>query len=183
MQKIIIWQQGKLQADCSWEQLHTALPDHQAVIWLDIQADHTGIQKYTDQLTKEFHLQPLTIEKLEEDKERAKLISNHNYFYMVTHALRFDAQEIEAHTPKIDIIFGHNFLITIHPEQFDWLTELLAIVSKDDSEDNTIHQGMAYLLHAVLDELVDSYFPVLDEIDDTIHPRWTTIRALTSGLC
>lgn len=153
--------------DCSLGQLHEALHDPQATIWLDIQTDHHP-EKYTDLLTKEFHLQPLTIDKIHEKAERAKLLSQHNYFYLVVHGLAFDGEAIEAATPKLDIIFSKQFLITIHPNQLPWLEELRLATREDDSEDCLMRLGIPYLLHQVLDTLVDSYFPVLDEIDDLV---------------
>ncbi|GHO89873.1 magnesium/cobalt transporter CorA [Dictyobacter formicarum] len=167
MQRIIIWQQGSLKSDCSLGQLHDALQDPQAIIWLDIQSDQ-HLEKYTDLLAKEFHLQPLIIEKIQEDKERAKLLSYHNYFYLVVHGLEFDGEEIEAATPKLDIIFSKNFLITIHLSKLPWLEEVHQSISEDQSEDGVLQKGTAYLLHEILDSLVDSYFPILDEIDDLV---------------
>ncbi|GCE24999.1 magnesium transport protein CorA [Dictyobacter alpinus] len=167
MQQNVVWHQGSLLVDCSLGQLRDALRDPQSVIWLDILTDG-HLEKYTDLLTNEFKLLPLTMEKLEEPHERAKLISHHNYFYLVVHGLEFDMQEIEARTPKMDIVFGKNFLITVHQTHMDWLNDLHQTVCHDKSEDNMIQQGMAYLLHEVLDNLVDSYFPVLDDIDDMV---------------
>ncbi|GCE17039.1 magnesium/cobalt transporter CorA [Dictyobacter kobayashii] len=167
MQQIIVWKQGSLLVDCSREQLHDALQDPQAISWLDIQSDN-HLEKYTDLLTEEFHLQPLTIEKIQEEKERAKLLSQHNYFYLVVHGLEFDSENIEAGTPKLDIVFSKNFLITVHPTRLAWLEELHQTISADQSEDCVIGQGIPYLLHEILDTLVDSYFPVLDDIDDLV---------------
>ncbi|WP_338252199.1 magnesium/cobalt transporter CorA [Dictyobacter halimunensis] len=167
MQQAMVWREGSLIGDCSLEQLHDALQDPHATIWLDIQTEHCP-EKYIDLLTQEFHLQPLTIEKIQEKGERAKLISQHNYFYLVVHGLEFDGDEIEAATPKLDVIFSKRFLITIHPAPLPWLAELWEATREDDSEDCLMRLGVPYLLHQVLDTLVDSYFPVLDEIDDLV---------------
>src|SRR5690349_16868811 len=123
MQQAMVWRQGSLIGDCSLEQLHDALQDPQATVWLDIRTAHRP-EKYTELLTKEFHIQPLTIEKIQDTAERSKLISQHNYFYLVVHGLEFDGDKIEASTPKLDIIFSKQFLITIHPDRLPWLEEL-----------------------------------------------------------
>ncbi|GER86394.1 magnesium transport protein CorA [Dictyobacter vulcani] len=168
MQQNIVWQQGSLKVDCSLGQLHDALQDPQAVVWLDILLSETQLDKYTEMLTSEFQLLPLTIDKIQEVHERAKLISYHNYFYLVVHGLEFNTEEVEARTPKLDIVFGKNFLITIHQAHMSWLDELHQAIREDTSEFNLIKQGMSYMLHAVLDSLVDSYFPILEDIDDLV---------------
>ena len=167
MQQIVIWQNGSLQISCSPDQIHSALEDDQAVVWLDIQFDDS-LQKYEALLKKEFGLLPLVIEMIQENKERAKLISHGHYFYLVVHSLVFNAESIEAATPKLDIVFGKNFLITVHQTRLPWLDDLYETLHREDTQDNFIRQGTSYLLHVLMDNLVDSYFPVLDEIDDQV---------------
>src|SRR5437588_7060541 len=101
-------------------------------------------------------------------KERAKLVKGHDYFYLVVHGLDFDTTTSEASTPKVDIIFGRNFLVTAHRSKLPWLDKLFESARNDDSEENIMHQGIAFLLYDVLDTLVDSYFSVLDTLDDLI---------------
>ncbi|HTI15909.1 MAG TPA: magnesium/cobalt transporter CorA [Dictyobacter sp.] len=164
MQQLFIWQQGKLQTDCSLEHLHEVLQDPEALIWLDLQIEHT-LDKYKDLLLSVFQLSHLTIETIKEQRERARLVHQHDYFYLVTHSLIFDQELQDARTPKLDVVFKQNFLITIHQEPMQWLTELLEATRNDETEEQLLSQGMPILLHAILDAQVDSYFPVLDGLD------------------
>src|SRR5262249_55017215 len=100
--------------------------------------------------------------------ERAKLSEHAHYFHMVVHGLAFDHEAGEAQTPKLDIIFGQNFVITAHHEPLPWLEALWAEAPHPDADDELLSRGMPLLLDALLDALVDSYFPVLDELDDVI---------------
>jgi magnesium transporter len=168
MQQITLCQQGTLHHECSIQKASQALQDEQAVIWLDIQSGEDWLQKYAPILLHDFNLSPLTINTLQENKERAKLLHQHHYFYLVTHGLDFDADKIEAATPKLDIIFGKNFLITIHQGPMPWLDDILQAIREDESEDNIMRMGLPLLLHAVLDNLVDSYIPILNELDEQI---------------
>lgn len=167
MQQIVIWQNGSLQFSCSPDQIHDALEDDEAIIWLDIQFDGT-LQKYEALLNKEFRLLPLVIDMIQEDKERAKLIGHGHYFYLVVHSLIFNAASIETTTPKLDIVFGKNFLITAHQTALPWLDDLHETIHAEETKDSFIRQGTSYLLHVLMDNLVDSYFPVLDDIDSLV---------------
>ena len=168
MQQLLIWRNGNVQSDGSRSSLHEALQDQETLVWLDIQLDDNGLSKYQDLLSSEIKLSPLILSNLAEDKDRAKLLGQHGYFYLLVHGLGFDTATGEASTPKIDIIFGHNFLVTIHRASLPWLDTLLKAARTDESEDNMMSRGTARLLHAVLDTLVDSYFPVLDDLDDLV---------------
>jgi magnesium transporter len=84
------------------------------------------------------------------------------------HTIGFDEQLENATTPKIDIVFGKHYLLTLHREPMPWIDKLRKAVRADSSEENPASRGCPYLLYTVLSELVDSYFPVLDTLDDVI---------------
>ncbi|MDQ6662480.1 MAG: magnesium/cobalt transporter CorA [Chloroflexota bacterium] len=166
-QQLFVWQQGKLNTDESITNLHTVLQDPQALIWLDIKIEGDAL-KCASMLTSVFNLSHLTLDTIEEEKERARLVRGHSYFHLVVHGLDFDPQTSEASTPKLDIVFGKNFIATLHRSRLPWLDEVSESIRNDDSEENIMSQGMSFLLHDILDTLVDSYFPVLDTLDDLI---------------
>jgi magnesium transporter len=136
--------------------------DPRSLVWMDVEGDP---QPFGEELVKLFGISPLTLEMLQEQRERAKFVEGEGYYYLVVHGLTFDAATGEGQTPTLDIIFGRNFLVTASEAALPWLAEL-----RHSTADNELvmGRGIAFLLHAVLDGLVDSYFPVLDAIDDQI---------------
>ena len=60
-----------------------------------------------------------------EEHERAKFAESDNYYYLVVHGLVFDATTEEAETPKLDVVFAKNFIITAHQESFPGLMYFL----------------------------------------------------------
>jgi magnesium transporter len=168
MQKLIVWRNREIHADCSLDTLREALQDNKAVSWLDLQV-HTGkLEKYADLLTDTFKLSALTIDTIQEERERARLVEYRGYFYLVVHGMEFYPQEMDAKAFKLDIIIGRNFLVTIHRQAMSWLDEIFQDTLEDTSDDNIMGRGMPYLLHAALDHLVDSYFPMMESQDQII---------------
>jgi len=167
VQRTLLWHDGKLQADVSTQSIQNTLQDPTAVFWLDLTIDHDP-EKYMSTLRDIFQFSHLTLESIMEQHERSKLTAGNGYFYLVTHGLGFDTITLEASTPKLDIVFGKNFLVTIHQSTMLWLDNLYEEILKDEDKQNLIGRGTAYLLHTVIDALVDSYFPVLDTLDDLI---------------
>jgi magnesium transporter len=160
-----IWQNGALSFDLPLEKLPETLNDPQALVWLDIQGDYNPTESL---LRGVFKLQHITIQTMSEEHERAKFAESDDYYYLVVHGLVFDATTEEAETPKLDIVFAKNFIITSHRESLPWLNLLLEEAKKNDPEEHLMSKGMAFLLYAILDALTDSYFPLLDTIDDLI---------------
>lgn len=167
MQELLVWHQGKIFVDCSLQKLHEALEDKEGMAWLDLEVGD-DLAKYEPMLLNEFHLTQLTLDTIREEIERSRLVGQHGYFYLVMHGLNFDATTGEEETPKIDIAFGKNFLVTVHRKPMQWLDNIQESARTDEGDDNIMCRGAALLLHALLDALVDSYFPVLDELDDLV---------------
>ncbi len=166
MRQLLLWQNGKVTCDWSSNALHQALQDHTAHVWLDVQGE--DIENTSEMLRHDFQLSQLTLDTIAEEKERARLVEQHNYFYLVVHGLTFDPKTDEADTPKLDIAFGKNFIVSVHKEPLPWLDELIQTAIKDSSTENIMSRGTPRLLHAVLDTLVDSYFPILEVLDDVV---------------
>src|SRR5439155_365276 len=85
-----------------------------------------------------------------EEHERAKFVESDDYRYLVVHGLVFDTTTEEDNTPKLDIVFAKNFIITSHRESLPWLNLLLEEAKKNDPEEHLMSRGMAFLLDVYL---------------------------------
>lgn len=166
MRQLLLWRNDKVTCDWSTEALHRTLADPDAHVWLDIQGE--DVENTGEMLRHDFKLSQLTLDTIAETQERARLVEQHNYFYLVVHGLVFDASNDSSDTPKLDIAFGKNFLVTVHQAALPWLDTLIQTAIKDVSTENIMSRGTPRLLHAVLDTLVDSYFPVMEDLDDVV---------------
>jgi magnesium transporter len=161
----IVWQNGSIQINPSVENLPEILYGPHTLVWLDIEGDCTQ----AEQMLKDvFKLQRITIRTMSEEHERAKYTDNEVYNYLVVHGLVFDTTTEEAETPKLDIVFAQNFIITAHRDALPWLDQLLVEARQNDPEEHLMSRGVAFLLYSIVDALTDSYFPILDTLDDIV---------------
>ena len=165
VQHSLVWQNDRIQTDVSHTVIERAQDDPHALIWLDMEGDP---HQYGPTLAKTFGLSQIVIDTINEERERAKLVQGHDYFYLVVHGLAYNEKTDEADTPKLDIIFGPNYLVTVHRTPLPWLTALREGMQSGKLEENIMSRGVAILLYSVLNALVDSYFPVLDDLDEVI---------------
>ncbi|HEX6543676.1 MAG TPA: magnesium/cobalt transporter CorA [Ktedonobacterales bacterium] len=164
-QHLVVWQNGTLQSNFTLDNVRQALDTEGSLVWLDIEGDPSKAQQT---LLHTFGLSRLTARTISEEDERAKFVEGHNYYYLVMHGIGFDRKSEDATTPKVDIAFNKHFVLTVHQQPLEWIDRLRKSVKSDTSEENPGSRGCPYLLYMVLAALVDSYFPVLDEIDDII---------------
>lgn len=159
---VLLWRGGAVKWAPSDAQLTRAMQDPQSLVWIDIQGDPRA---FSDELSQRFGLSSLTLDMIAEQFERSKLVQGEQYYYLVVHGMMFNPDTIGGKLPELDIIFGKNFLITSHLEPLVCVRDVRQATERDGA---AMQRGVAFLLHALLDALVDSYFPVLDQIDDLI---------------
>lgn len=106
-------------------------------------------------------LHPLTIEDLQEFEQRAKVEEFGDYLYIVAYGATGDENDRD-HLVEVHIIYAPSFLVTIAAEGSFELDRL------HDHAGDREYSGHE-LLHTVLDALVDSYAPLLDDFDSEIE--------------
>ena len=134
---------------------------HEDGFWLDIQAPGEDDFKL---LEKVFGFHHLTIEDIKHQDQRPKLEEYHGYTFIVIFTGSFgpegDVQFREHH-----MFVSKDYLVTVHDDPSEILIELAARV-KLNPELTKGNPG--FLTYLVIDQLVDSLFPLLETLDDRI---------------
>jgi magnesium transporter len=124
--------------------------------WLDLRAaNDSEIALVGEQLG----LHPLTTEDLQEFDQRAKVEEYQDYLYIVAYGSA--PKDDEDRLVEVHLVYSPRFLLTVAR---DASLELVDLHEKAEQRNFTGHE----LLHAVLDTLVDSYAPLLDDVDGRI---------------
>lgn len=114
-----------------------------------------------------FGLHPLAVEDALKRRQRPKSEEYEGFLFITTHAARLrGAQGHDVALDEIDIFFGAGFLITAHSGAAPVLNEVRRRLELAPPE---LRGTEGYLLYALLDAVVDSYFPVLDSLDDYVE--------------
>lgn len=133
------------------------------LMWLDI--SEPSDEDYA-LLAERFGLHPMVIEDIKANEGRPKLHDYGDYLFIVCHALRSDnAEKFSLHVTEIDILVGADYVVTIHEGALSPLNDLHARWLRSPE---LMKSGAAYLLYEILDEVLDDYFPLLDEMDERI---------------
>ena len=168
----ILYGDGTICTTCNHETLGRAKLDDKARLWVDLdQPDDAEFKLLADV----FHFHPLAIEDTTgEHDQRAKLerynaadIQQHKagYFFMVFHAPDLEVKDKLA-TKELDLFIGERFLVTVHKKRILAVEGNVAKVGKDPKA--AIEAGLDLLLHQILDQIVDAYFPILDKLQERI---------------
>ena len=145
-----------------------AAPDR--ALWIDLAAaDLAQVTAVTDAL----QLHPLVAEDIVEGNQRSKIELTEEHIHIVLFILRY-GQSMTA--SEVDIVVGKGFLLTVHGGTWDpWGTQHLR-----EGVEAVLRRGPDHLLWAIVDAIVDDYFPFIDRVVDAVDALEDVVVTRTS---
>lgn len=133
------------------------------LIWVDLCApDAAELALLADELG----LHALAVEDAMNARQRPKLDRYDDHAFLSAYAATFDPQTAELTHSEIGAFITPRALVTVHQDDgFD----LGPVVARWDSSPDLTKHGVAFLLHGLLDYLVDGYFETVQSLDDQIE--------------
>lgn len=127
--------------------------------WLDLAG---ATPDTVEAITRRLRLHPLVAEDIVEGNQRAKIEVTDERIHIVLFAISFEAGEMRL--DELDVVLGSGFLLTVHPPTWD----PRRIRRIRDGLRDLLARGPDHLLWAVVDAIVDDYFPPLDAVAEAI---------------
>jgi magnesium transporter len=152
------WDGGSLREWQGFEGLAEACRATENVLWIDM-TDPSPEQ--VGRIASLLGLHPLVAEDILEGNQRAKIEVTDRLVHIVMFALTYEG---EMRSSEIDFVLGDHFLLTVREASWD----PRATVHLREGLEPIIRRGPDHLLWALVDALVDSYFPFIDRMGDEI---------------
>ena len=141
------------------------------VTWIDV--DRIGDVEVVRRLGEHFGLHPLALEDVLHVPQRPKVEEYENHLFVVSRMISFrEAMDAE----QISMFLGRNYLITFQERPGDCFDPIRNRIRR--ARGIIRQKGADYLAYALLDALVDGYFPVLEPLgigSRSWKLRWWTI--------
>ncbi|TFC60359.1 magnesium transporter [Cryobacterium sp. TMT2-15-1] len=133
-----------------------------AVVWVDL--SDPGEEDLAH-LAGELGLHELAVEDALTLQQRPKLDRYPDHLFLSAYSVEFGVATAQVTTHEIAAFITDRALVTVHTGAFD----LEAVVARWDSASDLARNGVAFLLHGLLDHLVDGYFDAVEVLDDQIE--------------
>jgi len=140
-----------------------AFVDSHAVTWVNIDGPaHPAVLASLGEL---FKLHPLALEDVVNTSQRSKVDSYGQHHYMVT---RIISLARKLNTEQVSLFFGTNFVITFQEKPdgdcFDAIRDRIRTAAGKVRQERADH-----LAYALIDAVIDGYFPVLEQIGERLE--------------
>jgi magnesium transporter len=162
------------------EEHHTAadlpelLKDKSLTIWVDMDNPPEEEDKVLQDV---FGLHPLVVEDCRAERHHPKIEEFPDYLYFIMHGVRADTSAQRFNTIELDGVLGANYVITYHIDTF---RSINIVKQRVRTSPIICQRGPTFLLHQILDQIVDFYAPVLDDFDERISNLEDNIFSLKS---
>jgi magnesium transporter len=130
-----------------------------AKVWLDV-VDPTEDDLAV--LKQEFGLHDTSVEDIRHRGQRPKVESFQGYFFVVTRPLAL-GEDGELEASEVHVFAGKSALVTL---RYEPVYDLTAVLERWERQSELTEEGSAFLLYALLDEIVDDYLEIVDRYED-----------------
>ncbi|MFD5831228.1 magnesium transporter CorA family protein [Lentzea sp. NPDC060358] len=137
------------------------LRDPSSVVWFDLCSptpDEIGL------LRDDLGLHELAIEDAFSERQRPKVDRYPTHLFLSVYAVRYEHHEIK--TCEVDVFVTPTALVTVR-ESEDY--DLRGVQHRWDSAPALASSGVGFLLHGLLDDVVDGHYAAAESLDDDIE--------------
>jgi magnesium transporter len=131
-------------------------------VWFDVQDPQESDAAL---LREEFGFHPLAIEDATRHHERPKVDQYDGYYLLVFYALSYSDDLGRLVTQPMNLFIGANYLVSVHHGP---MPALEATIQRWRRNEEGITWDVGTLLYALLDAIVDDYFPVIDRLAERV---------------
>lgn len=168
----VAYKDGKKIADVAREDIHTYLARNDCIVWVAVRDPSP---QELDQLEEQFNLHPLAIEDAHHGHQRPKFEEYGDSLFFVMHMIEPDGDELRV--GEVNIFVGRNYVLSVRMRSERNFQDVRA---RCEREPELMQHGTGYILYALMDAVVDRYFPILDSIETQLENIEDNIFAGTS---
>lgn len=151
----VVYKNGKKLADLSKEQISDYLEMEGCFVWVALK-DPTAEE--IDEMRDEFHLHELAVEDAKHGHQRAKIEEYPGMLFCIVHLLELDEAQ-QVNTGEVCIFVGRNFVLSVRNRS---TVGFLNVRQRCETEPTLLRHGAGFVLYALMDAVVDRYFPVIE---------------------
>src|SRR5919198_6457132 len=157
----VAYEEGRKLADIDKRDIRNYLQRPGCFVWVALR---DATEEELSQMQEEFDLHSLAVEDARHGHQRPKIEEYGDLLFVVVNTVDVVGEELRI--GEVDIFVGRNYVLSVrqHSEQ-----GFLGVRARAEREPDLLRNGAGYVLYALMDAVVDRYFPVLDAVETEIE--------------
>jgi magnesium transporter len=153
----VAYQDGRKLADIAIGDIGEWVRRSDCFVWVALR---DASESELAQMQREFGLHELAVEDARHGHQRPKIEEYGDTVFVVVQLL--EAVEGELHVGEVAIFVGPNFVLSVRNRSSQGF---LGVRERCEREPHLLRQGAGFVCYALMDAVVDRYFPLLDAIE------------------
>lgn len=149
----VAYQEGKKLSDISVEAISDYIQIPDCFVWVALREPESSELAV---MKAEFGLHELAVEDAERGQQRPKIEEYGDSLFVVVRTIELDGDEI--HEGELDIFVAENYVLSVRNNVN---RGFLGVRARAEREPKLLAMGSSFVLYALMDAVVDRYFPVL----------------------
>lgn len=176
----VVYEDGTKLADIPVSEISEYAPLPHCFVWVALR---DATPEELAEVQAEFGLHPLAVEDAHKGHQRPKVEEYADSLFVVMHLLEAGAGEPATLTVgELDVFVGRNYVVSVRNRSDHGFTE---VRERCEREPELLKNGPGFVLYALMDAVVDRYFPVIDAFEvelETIEQRIFTKGAARESI-
>ena len=162
----VAYQEGKKLSDITVEAISDYIQIPGCFVWVALrepEREELAVMK------EEFGLHELAVEDAQRGNQRPKIEEYGDSLFVVVRTVELDGQELTV--GEVDIFVAENYVLS---SRNNVARGFLGVRARAEREPQLLAKGSSFVLYALMDAVVDRYFPVVDMLEselETIEDR------------
>lgn len=152
---------GQKIADIELSNVHDALKEKDKFVWIGL---YEPSEALLSKVQAEFNLHDLAIEDAHRAHQRPKIELYGDSIFIVLRTAQMN-QERHIEFGETHFFVGNNFIVSIRHGSSVPYTE---VRSRCETMPELLEKGQGFVLYAIMDFIVDKYFPVVEELEQEL---------------
>ena len=156
----VAYENGAKLAEISVEDINEYIHRPGCFVWVAL-SDASDAE--LSEMQKEFDLHPLAVEDAHHGHQRPKMEEYGDSLFVVMHLVEPSASgEHCANVGELSVFVGANYVLSVRNRSEQGF---LAVRERCEREPELLRNGAGFVLYALMDAVVDRYFPVIDALE------------------
>ena len=157
----VAYRDGVKFADLSTEEIDVYLQQPGCLIWVSL-SDASDAE--LGHLQEAFHLHDLVVEDARHGHQRPKIEEYDESLFVAMHIV--ESADSNQAVGEVSIFVGRNFILSIRNRS---RLNFLSVRERCEREPELLRLGAGFVLYALMDSVVDRYFPVIDDLETQLE--------------
>ncbi len=160
----VVYQNGTKLADIPASEISDYISRPDTFVWVAMQ---DATPEELEEMQQEFGLHELAVEDARHGHQRPKIEEYGNSLFSVLHLIEtVPDRPGELNVGEVDVFTGSNYVLSVRNRS---QKGFLGVRARCEREPELLRNGSGFVLYALMDAVVDRYFPIIDEFETELE--------------